>query len=113
MSVTVRGRRMNLHRFWDSEVVRLAGLSEDAYVASVLDLVEADADRWARRAPLDWARESKNLRSRVYDFGGSESLLPQAYLEAAANVARLRLAQAGVRLASELNRIFCYGPVER
>lgn len=107
VQVTVQGAKMNLHRFWDSEAIRLAGFSEDAYVQSALALVEVDAGRWTGGTPLGWARESRNLRPRVYDFGRPGSLLPQAYLESAANITRLRLAQAGVRLASEINRAFC------
>jgi len=111
VQVTVQGAKMNLHRFWDSEAIRLAGFSEDAYVQSALALVEVDGGRWTGGTPLDWARESRNLRPRVYDFGRPGSLLPQAYLESAANITRLRLAQAGVRLASEINRAFCDEPV--
>ena len=99
------GLEMNLHRFWDSEAIRLTGLSGDAYVDDVLALVDANASRWEGGTPSDWAEESRDLRSRVYDFDGDR--LSTAYLNAAVNVTRLRLAQASVRLASEINRLLC------
>jgi len=108
--VTGDGDAMNLHRFWDSEAIRLAGLTQRAYVDGVLGLVEQDAGRWEGLTPLDWARESRDLRSRVYAVGEPGAPLSAAYLQAAAAITRVRLAQAAVRLASEINRALCAPP---
>lgn len=105
--VTTDGLEVNLHRFWDTEAIRLAGLPEDAYVAQVLDLVAAQSDSWGGLAPLEWARESRDLRSRVYDFRGNR--LSRAYLDGAVRITQRRLAQAGTRLAAEINRLLCDG----
>ena len=105
------GETMNLHRFWDSEPVALAGLSPDAYAGSLSGLVDENAESWERSSPLDWARESQALRPRVYDLHGADSRLQftREYLDTAERLVRLRLAQAGVRLAAEVNRALCSG----
>jgi len=101
------GEPVNLHRFWDTEAVDLAGLAVDDYVRSLAGLIEANAGAWEQDTLMDWARESQALRPDVYDLGDREYRLSPDYLENAERVTRLRLAQAGVRLAAEINRILC------
>ena len=105
------GGPVNLHRFWDTDAVALSGLEVEDYVRSLAGLIEANARAWEQDTLMDWARESQALRPDVYDFGGRGNRLTRDYLENAERITRLRLAQAGVRLAAELNRAFC-GPAE-
>ena len=101
------GEPVNLHRFWDTEAVALAGLDVEGYVRSLAGLIEANAEEWEQDALLGWARESQALRPDVYDFGGRGNRLSPEYVENAERITRLRLAQAGVRLAAEVNRALC------
>ena len=101
------GEPVNLHRFWDTEAVDLAGLGVDDYVRSLAGLIEANAGAWEQDTLMDWARESQALRPDVYDLGDREYRLSPDYLVNAERVTRLRLAQAGVRLAAEINGILC------
>ena len=57
---------------------------------------------------IDWAKESQDLRPKVYDFGGaSESVsLSYEYNYKVKPTIELRLKQAGLRLASVLTKIF-------
>ena len=105
------GEPVNLHRFWDTEAVALAGLDVEEYARSLAGLIEENANAWEQDALLDWARESQALRPVVYDFGGRDNRLSPEYLENAGRITRLRLAQAGVRLAAEINRALC-GPAD-
>ncbi len=98
------GEPVNLHRFWDTEAVALSGLGVEDYVRSLAELIEANARAWQQDTLMDWARESQALRPDVYDFGGRGGRLSNDYLNTAERVTRLRLAQAGVRLAAEINR---------
>ena len=102
---------VNLHRFWDTEAIALAGLSIEAYARSLAGSIDTNADAWEQDTLMDWARESQALRADVYDFGGRSNRLSSDYLENAERITRLRLAQAGVRLAAELNRALC-GPAD-
>ena len=105
------GGPVNLHRFWDTDAVALSRLEVEDYVQSLTSLIEANAWAWEQDTLMDWARESQALRPDVYDFGGRGNRLSSDYLENAERITRLRLAQAGVRLAEEINRALC-GPAD-
>ena len=104
------GGPVNLHRFWDTEAVELSGLSPEEYARSLSRLIDADADQWEQDTPMDWAHESRKLRPDVYDFDSRTNRLTREYLTNAERITRLRLAQAGVRLAAEINRALCDSP---
>ena len=87
------GRSVNLHRFWDTEAVDLSGLTVAAYARSLAGLIDGNAERWEQSTVMGWARESRSLRPRVYDFDAGDGRLSPAYLEAAERITRLRLAQ--------------------
>ena len=70
-------------------------------------MIDENSEAWAQDTLMDWARESQALRPDVYDFGARDTRLSREYLENAERITRLRLAQAGVRLAAEINRAFC------
>ena len=105
------GGPVNLHRFWDTDAVALSGLEVEDYVQSLAGLIEANTRAWEQDTLMDWARESQALRPDVYDFGGRGNRLTRNYLENAERITRLRLAQAGVRLAAVVNRALC-GPAD-
>lgn len=105
VSVRLGGETLNLHRFWDTEVLRVDGLSEAQTTAQVASLVRIFAGR-DHTSPRDWAEESLDLRPLVYGFRGrgrEVGLLDDGYVDAANIVTRVRLAQAAVRLAATLN----------
>ncbi|HEY8519924.1 MAG TPA: S1/P1 nuclease [Gammaproteobacteria bacterium] len=99
---------VNLHRFWDTDVIRRSGLSDAAYARELAALVRA-ARGEPPGTPRDWAAESLALRETVYSFDARSRVLDRAYLERADQVTRRRLAQAGVRLAHTLNALWCDG----
>ena len=101
------GNSVNLHRFWDTEAVELSGLSPAEYARSLSGLIDENAEAWSQDTLMDWARESQALRPDVYDFGDRDNPLSREYLENTERITRLRLAQAGVRLAAEINRALC------
>lgn len=106
IDVRYRGETSNLHRFWDTDVLRIEGLAESEYTARIKPLARMFAGR-DHTSPTDWAAESLELRPVVYGFGGQRRntivSLDETYLEAAKVTIRVRLAQAAVRLAATLN----------
>ena len=104
------GEPVNLHRFWDTEAVDLTGLPPEEYARSLSEVIEASADEWEHDRLMDWAHESQELRPDVYDFDSRNNRLTREYLTNAERITRLRLAQAGVRLAAEINRALCGSP---
>lgn len=122
-----RNGHMNLHALWDEGIIdHETGLTVGRYYA--IDLAAArryaetietaitkdeasfwDSDLSAgdfRDAVLNWADESHAL-ARIVVYGAlpgvKDAALGDAYTELAWPVARLRLEQAGVRLAAALN----------
>lgn len=94
----------NLHAVWDSKVVESTQLSFSE-LAELLDHPTPQQIReWQGARPLDWARESKDLRDACYELGDRK--LSFRYVHDHWPTIQLRLVQAGVRLAGELNRVF-------
>jgi len=102
-------RETNLHAVWDGELLRPPGRLSARDRARQLPLPAApEVLRWQLASPLDWARESQALRSRVYGFSrpaGRPAALPPDYLNWARIVVDQRLLMSGVRLAGRLNAI--------
>jgi nuclease S1 len=107
------GQGTNLHRLWDSGMIERHDPDEAAWYREVNALATPDrAAEWARGWAPGWADESLAAAKNAYQLPGTGRLLKpgdklgQEYLDAGLPVVRLRLAQAGTRLASVLNGIF-------
>ena len=98
----------SLHAVWDSTVVQRAGLTAPQAAASALnaEISSGEAAEWSELSLLDWAGDSMALaRAHAYrrpDGSPVEdgSFLDDDYFRSAIDVVRLRLKQAGVRLAA-------------
>ncbi len=117
--VIIDGRKSNLHKFWDAQQLLKQDRSSRGYDTAG-QIVSLDALGAARIGELqsddvlEWARESKALRPKVYAFtvaaSGKPVELDEEYGAVALEISRARLAVAGVRLAGVLNDIFCPRP---
>jgi hypothetical protein len=104
----------NLHRLWDSTLINDASRDERAWVRQIEPLLtDANVAAWTRGSVESWADESlAEARTAYRDPRNpartitSGATLGRDYAERSLPVIRLRLAQAGVRLAHELNDIF-------
>lgn len=99
-----QGETTNLHRLWDTDVIDWTGLSVSDYARSI---AAEPPVRNVSLDPLVWAAESLALRPRVYGYGRDGREPSRAYLDAAADITRERLALAALRLAGTLNAILC------
>lgn len=99
---------VNLHRFWDTDVIELRNLSPRRYARALAPRVDAVV---AGGSPPDWAAESLALRTTVYRFGPARAAgavaLDADYVARAQQVTDERLVLAGARLAVTLNGVFC------
>ena len=109
VAVLVADRETNLHAVWDGEPLRRAtDLSPGGAARRLPRPGPLAVSRWQEASALDWARESKALRPRVYAFtsqGARPVALSAAYLDAARTLVDRRLLEAGVRLAGRLNAL--------
>lgn len=107
-NVSFAGRETNLHRLWDGGLLRSAGLRAHDYQRGLAALVALGGASWEDGTLEDWAEESRRLRPWVYDFDARRRvpLISRRYAETGRQLSALRLAQAGVRTAWLLNRLW-------
>ncbi len=97
------GRPTNMHRVWDSEMIRSTRLSYSELVLSIDTASSADIAAWQSSSPLDWLEESLTLRDRAYQVPEPSTSGSYRYSYEHLEVVRQRLRQAGIRLAGLLN----------
>lgn len=104
----------NLHRMWDSQILDDASRDERAWVERIRPLLTPEnVEAWSKGTVESWADESLQDAKKAYHFPAgatrpidSGASLGREYSEFALPIIRQRLAQAGVRLANELNAVF-------
>lgn len=108
--VFLNGRRTNLHRVWDENVVEALGPDPDTVAGTIeAGLSPQDKAKMAAGTPAEWANESfivatKEIYARIPARGSVR--LPRDYAHRESSVVRLQLARAGIRLAMLLNQIY-------
>jgi nuclease S1 len=108
------GRGTNLHRAWDSDILRHLGGDDRAWVDRATRLLTPkNVDAWSGAKVEDWADESLAAAKAAYRWPagskrpiGAGAELGDDYAKMADPILRERLAKAGLRLADELNAIF-------
>jgi hypothetical protein len=108
--ISFRGQTENLHRLWDSTLIRSIHRRELDWLDDLEAFATPDRRKgWMGTQPEEWATESLDAARRAYrhprenrDLVNGDRL-DERYLEAATPVLRLRLAQAAVRTAEVLN----------
>ncbi|MCB1063611.1 MAG: S1/P1 nuclease [Verrucomicrobiae bacterium] len=111
---------LTLHRVWDEMIIESAQLSYTEFATFLNRVAKQNRNEWTKASYLEWAKESKELRAFVYDFGeqrGGYSLnvkeapsLSYGYRHKVMPVVREQLAKGGIRLASKLDAIFADYP---
>lgn len=96
------GQPSNLHQVWDDKILEQTHLSFTELVRFIDRVKPAEAREWEGSTLLQWAQESKDLRAKCYEYTGRE--LSWEYFEANREVVFSRLARAGVRLSSVIER---------
>lgn len=104
VKVTFAGRPSNLHRVWDSGLLSTADRSDREWVSYLsATYTDAGGSTWRDADPLTWIGESARLSRSVYP---DSAVLDSRYIRRHLETAERRLAQAGIRTAVYLNRLF-------
>jgi nuclease S1 len=111
MQVRFNGQSTNLHKVWDSQIIEEHSRDERRWTDDVERLITPErVKEWSQGDVESWADESLQEAKKAYRFPPGSARNAESgvrlggdYAEAALPVIRLRLAQAGVRLANELN----------
>ena len=98
----------NLHSIWDEELIDFEKLSFSEYANYLNHFTSVERKSYEQGTFIDWARESQDLRPKVYDFGSGTEMasLSYEYSYKVKPIVELRLKQAGLRLAYVLKKIF-------
>lgn len=94
----------NLHRVWDSGMIDRMQLSYTEWTEFLATKISPEMEQaWATNNPLIYIKESTEIRDTVYP---KEDELSWQYQYEHMPTVKLRLQQAGVRIAAHLNEIF-------
>jgi len=98
------GRNTNLHRIWDTDMLAQKQLSYTEW-ANWLNrqITKQDVAEWSQTDPLVWINESIAIRGTIYPI---KTELGFGYMYHNLPTLKLRLKQAGVRIAVYLNYLF-------
>ncbi len=111
--VYLDGRKTNLHKVWDTGLLQSEGQSAQDYTAALMALAVGNAAAWQADPPETWVQESLDLRGAAYQFGKRRNNgvieLSDSYVAESKALNDIRLAQAGVRIAAEMNALWCPG----
>ncbi|WP_162910522.1 S1/P1 nuclease [Hymenobacter oligotrophus] len=98
-----RGEGTNLHRLWDSGLLNVQGLSYQQMATNLGQPDKKQAKIW-RQAPMEqWFFQSYQLSTKLYAEALPGTVLDDQYYNTRIEDVRLRLGQAGLRLAEVLN----------
>lgn len=98
------GRDSNLHRVWDSDMIEDMQLSYTELASFIGKPDKTTVKTWQNSNAREWAKESMGLRAQVYNIGNGSLGYRYSYNNIAA--VKLRIQQAGVRIAGLLNEIY-------
>src|SRR5690606_29047674 len=105
VQVTWFGKPSNLHKVWDTEMIDRKKLSFTELVDFIDSPDKNMLEKWQNSSVEDWAKESMALRPQVYTLP-DENKLGYEYLYLNFETVKLRISQAGIRLAGILNDIY-------
>lgn len=94
----------NLHRIWDSDIIDETRLSYTELAQSLDQPSDEEIKKWQQHNVRDWAYENQMYDKQIYTFKGTRLGYEYSYVNY--RVVRLRLLQAGIRLAGVLNEIY-------
>lgn len=99
------GNSSNLHRVWDSDMIRSRELSYTELANEINHPTQEQIVEWQAATVREWARESKSYRHQVYDISRNNRL-GYEYRYKNFDLVEKRLLQAGVRIAGVINEIY-------
>jgi hypothetical protein len=104
------GRQMNLHRFWDEEMIDFEKLSFTEWANYIGKANGAEARQWSSGSFLDWAEEIRSNLDAIYVI---PKQIKYNYHAKHKVLLKTLLKQAGYRLAYTLNKVFLKKPVKK
>lgn len=106
VQIRFNGEGTNLHALWDGKLIDHEGFNY-AEMAKKYDWANPEqVKKWQADSPMQWLWESYQVSTQIYDEVQPGGNIDEASYKKSIAIIHLRIAQAGVRLAGELNRLF-------
>jgi hypothetical protein len=106
IQVRIDNQGTNLHSLWDSKLIDHEGLSQEEIARQYDSASAADIKKWQADSPMEWIWESYQISSQLYAEIKPGQNIDEIYYKKHIATIHLRIDQAGIRLAGELNRLF-------
>ncbi|MDN3583843.1 S1/P1 nuclease [Mucilaginibacter flavus] len=100
------GKGTNLHSLWDSKLIDHEGLSEPEIAKQYDWANETQIKKWQADSPVEWLWESYQISTELYADIKLGQTLNDEYYKKYIQTIHLRIDQAGIRLAGELNKLY-------
>jgi hypothetical protein len=94
----------NLHSLWDTLLIENQNLSFTEFASFINTNDEKEIALYLQSSPITWLEESRKLSTSLYKSTGDE--VSYNYVYTNTPIVKMRLKQAGIRLAGVLNAIF-------
>ena len=99
------GRRTNLHRVWDEDLIDHVYPEQTDLQERVQAVIQAATwGEWAQGRPQEWAEETHRTAKEIVALFPVDREIDGRYIEKAIPIIRTQLAKASVRLAWALNQ---------
>ena len=100
------GKRTNLHRLWDTDLIEHYNMSYSELAAHLPKCTTKQKSDIMTAPLLDWVNQSQDLANILYDKTPQGTRLGYVYHYQNFETVRKQLLDAGLRLAATLNAIF-------
>ncbi|SHE47540.1 S1/P1 Nuclease [Psychroflexus salarius] len=96
----------NMHRVWDTEMIRSYNMSYSELAANLNSLSKYQVAEIQKGSLLDWVEETRGLTKKVYNSAETNENLSYKYMYDWFSVVKSQLNKGGIRLAVMLNKVF-------
>lgn len=104
IEVPISGHTSNLHKVWDSEIIRHSRITADVCLRQASSYSPTDISAIEKIDIIGWMNDSRSHLSQVYDF--TAGTISDGYITKNTLLIEKQLIAGGLRLSALLNEIF-------
>ena len=104
IEVSLLGHTSNLHKVWDSEIIRHSRVTADGCLRLALSYSSGEKQAIEKIDIIGWMNDSRSQLDQVYDF--TDGIISEGYITKNTVLIEKQLIAGGLRLSALLNEIF-------